>query len=147
MFDPQRIRQARRDAGLSQRELARRLGKKSTDTVRGYEAGRIQPPGDVVERIAEITGKRKRWFIPEEVSPDALEGTAVPAGFDPDEPEIPLGLQRLIDMGLQLSRDELQDLVAYDDPLDPTRGARGAVAWSPGQWLDVLLEERRRLGR
>jgi len=144
MFDPKRIRRAREEAGLSQTALAKQIGK-SADTVRGYEKGRIQPPGDVVDRVAQATGKPKTWFIDEGArAPKARgQGRAV-ASYDPDEPAMPGGLQRLIDMGLPLREDELHDLVAYADPLNKSRGARGAMGWSPGQWLDVLLEERRR---
>ncbi len=159
MFSPERIRRAREEAGLSQPALAKRIGK-SADTVRGYEKGRIQPPGDVVDRISEATGKPKAWFIDEGArcgqdvrAPSNDRGVRAPtarrrgravAGFDPDEPSMPGGLQRLLDMGLPLREDEVRDLVAYADPLDKTRGARGAMGWTPGQWLDVLLEERRR---
>jgi transcriptional regulator with XRE-family HTH domain len=136
MFDPERIRRARMEAGLSQQALAARIGK-STDTVRGYEKGRIQPPGDVVDRIADATGKAPEWFLTHR------QGGAV-ASYDPDEPAMPGGLQRLIDMGLPLREDELETLVGFADPLNTSRGARGAMGWTPGQWLDVLLEERRR---
>ena len=136
MFDPKRIRRARKEAGLSQIALAERIGK-SADTVRGYEAGRIEPPGSVVERIAGVTGKPPYWFLKR---PAGFEV----ASFDPDEPEVPPGLQRLIDMGLPLRDDEVEELVGYADPLNTTKGAHGAMAWSPGQWLDVVLEERRR---
>ena len=57
---------------------------------------------------------------------------------------MPPGLQRLVDMGLPLRPDEIAALQGYADPLNPTRGARGAMGWTPGQWLDVVLEERRR---
>jgi len=180
MFDPQRIRRARQAAGLSQRALGEQIGKK-TDTVRGYEKGRIEPPGSVVERIAAATGKPATWFVrgetvrpatsadegvraPKRLSRDSTankgqsqrptphfgigskaqrRGRAV-ASYDPDEPPIPGGLQRLIDMGLPLRQDELEELVAFADPLSKERGAHGAMGWTPGQWLDVLLEERRR---
>jgi transcriptional regulator with XRE-family HTH domain len=136
MFDPERIRQARTEADLSQKALGEKVGK-SADTVRGYEKGRIQPPGDVVERIGEVTGKSPEWFL------KRRPGRSV-ADFDPDAPAMPLGLQRLIDMGLPMRRDELEDLVAYADPLNKSRGARGAMGWTPGEWLNVLIEERRR---
>jgi len=146
MLDRKRIRQAREETGLSQKEFAEKLGK-SEDTVRGYESGRRPPPDHVMDQIAEVTGWRPHWFV-KGVEIDRAPGAVVEArparGYDPDEPAVPPGLQRLIDMGLPLRRDELQVLVAYADPLNSTRGAHGAVGWTPGQWLDVLLEERQR---
>jgi len=140
MYDRKRLRQAREEAGLTQAELAGRLGKRSADSVRKYESGLVEPPGHVVAQIAEITGKPRRWFIEE----DAARASAAVGSFDPDAPKVPPGLQRLIDMGVPLRADEIDDLVAYADPLDPSRGAKGAMGWTSGQWLDVLVEERRR---
>lgn len=146
MFDAERFVRAREEAGLTQEHLAEQLGK-TKDTVRGYEKGRIEPPGKVVARIAEVTGWRPEWFV-QGVKIARERGYGAEAGparsYDPDEPPVPPGLQRLLELGLPLRQDELPTLVGYADPLDPTRGARGAAGWTPGQWLDVLLEERRR---
>jgi transcriptional regulator with XRE-family HTH domain len=146
MFDAERIRRAREEADLTQQELAERLGK-SKDTVRGYETGRIEPPGKIVRQIADITGWRPEWFVGGveiDRGPRPIGKTRVARSYDPDEPPVPGGLQRLIDLGLPVRHDELQRLVGYADPTNATRGARGAVGWTPGQWLDVLVEERRR---
>jgi transcriptional regulator with XRE-family HTH domain len=146
MLDPKRIRQARQETGLSQKAFAEKLGK-CEDTVRGYEAGRRPPPDGVMDQIVEITGWRPEEFV-RGFEIDRERRSVVEAGparsYDPDEAPVPGGLQRLIDMGLPLRPDELQTLVAYSDPMDATRGARGAMGWTPGQWLDVLLEERRK---
>jgi transcriptional regulator with XRE-family HTH domain len=146
MFDPERIRQARNQAGLSQKALGEKVGK-SADTVRGYEKGRIQPPGDVVALIAQATGRPRTWFVDggeERLATAADEGVRAPTSYDPDAPAMPLGLQRLIDMGLPMRESEVKDLVAYADPRNRSRGARGAMGWTPGEWLNVLIEERRR---
>ncbi len=148
MFDADRIRRARKGAGLTQEQLAERLGR-SKDTIRGYEAGRIEPPGKIVKQIAQVTGWRPEWFVEgvqTDKEPRSVAEAGLPRSYDPDEASVPPGLQRLIDLGLPLRHDELQTLVAYADPMDPTRGARGAAGWTPGQWLDVLIEERRRRG-
>lgn len=146
MLDRKRIRQAREETGLSQKELAEKLDK-SEDTVRGYESERYWPPDHVMDQIAEVTGWEPHWFVRGvEIhrAPSSVVEERPARSYDPDEPAVPPGLQRLIDMGLPLRHDELQTLVAYADPTDPARGARGAVGWTSGQWLDVLLEERRR---
>ena len=46
---------ARREAGLSQRELARRAGT-SQSTLSAYEAGRKQPSAATLARLLDITG-------------------------------------------------------------------------------------------
>lgn len=50
------IKQARTMAGLSQQELAKKLGI-SNKTVSAYETGRAMPPTPTLTRISEITGK------------------------------------------------------------------------------------------
>ncbi|MBM3475831.1 MAG: helix-turn-helix transcriptional regulator [Armatimonadetes bacterium] len=139
MFDRWRLRKAREDAGLTQAELARRLGKKSADSVRKYERGLVEPPGHVVAQIAKVTGKPRRWFVEEDPS-----HAAPVRAREPDAPTVPLGLQRLADMGVPLRSDEFEDLAAYADPRNPARQTPGARNWTPGQWLDLLLQERRR---
>ena len=62
MLDPKRIRQARKETGLSQKGFAEKLGK-CEDTIRGYESGRHVPPDHVMDEIAEITGRRPEWFV------------------------------------------------------------------------------------
>lgn len=51
------IRSARREAGLSLRELARRAGT-SDATISAYEHGRVVPRVDTLVRIVEAAGKR-----------------------------------------------------------------------------------------
>src|SRR5579875_36555 len=52
---PSAIRTARRRSGLSQAELAERAGT-SQPTLAAYEAGRVTPRLDTVERLLEATG-------------------------------------------------------------------------------------------
>lgn len=49
------LRQARRDAGLSQRELSRRTGVANT-LLSAYENGRRQPGADTLLRLLAATG-------------------------------------------------------------------------------------------
>jgi DNA-binding XRE family transcriptional regulator len=56
------IRHARRQAGLSQPQLAKALGTSRT-RISEYEHGRITPHDDRIGRICEITGAPSRgWF-------------------------------------------------------------------------------------
>jgi uncharacterized protein len=58
------IREARRDAGLSQRELARRAGT-SQPTLARYERGHAVPTLATLERILAAAGKRLRLDVEE----------------------------------------------------------------------------------
>lgn len=51
------LRRARRDAGLSQRDLARRAGT-SQSTLSAYEAGSKQPSAATLSRLLEACGAR-----------------------------------------------------------------------------------------
>ncbi len=53
----QKIRKARMDKGLLQRELAEQIGV-TKDTVRNWEIGRTEPIGGSVEKIKEFIGNR-----------------------------------------------------------------------------------------
>jgi len=136
---PDRIRLAREAASLTQVEMARRLGKRDVSSIRNYEKGRNEPPIAVLRRIAKIGGFPLAWFFAEDV--DGPRPSV--SSYDPDEASIPPGLQRLIDLGCAMRPDEIEALKGYADPTDPARGARGAMGWSPGEWLDALLDERR----
>ncbi|MNW45652.1 HTH-type transcriptional regulator ImmR [compost metagenome] len=48
-----RIRGERKNAGLTQEELAEKLKKQRTN-VANYEAGRVVPPGDVLKEMSSI---------------------------------------------------------------------------------------------
>src|SRR5688572_1604556 len=57
-----RVRAARREAGLTQRELGKRLGI-PLRTVERIEAGEADPHAHA-EQLAEITGRPAEWFAP-----------------------------------------------------------------------------------
>jgi len=57
-----RIKQARKEANLSQAKLAE-LIEKERITVAEYESGKICPPLNVLERIAEKTSKTLTFFV------------------------------------------------------------------------------------
>lgn len=59
MGDPvvgKRIQQARKEAGLTQRALAERIGLQDSQSVSNYERGVSDVPRDRLKRIAEATG-------------------------------------------------------------------------------------------
>lgn len=59
MGDPvvgKRIQQARKEAGLTQRALAERIGLQDSQSVSNYERGGSDVPRDRLKRIAEATG-------------------------------------------------------------------------------------------
>ena len=61
----QKIRYARTEAGLSQKELANQL-QLSDKAVSTYEVGRAQPGIEVLKDIGQATGRPVTYFIDEE---------------------------------------------------------------------------------
>ncbi|HOC55386.1 MAG TPA: helix-turn-helix transcriptional regulator [Verrucomicrobiota bacterium] len=56
MADNKRMRAARVLAGMTQLQLADRIGKKEIEVSR-FETGRAQPDAEAKRRIAEVLGK------------------------------------------------------------------------------------------
>lgn len=61
----QKIKKARRDAGMSQKELGRIL-KVGQTTISGYENHTSQPDFNSLAQIAKAAGKPLSWFFEEE---------------------------------------------------------------------------------
>lgn len=61
----ERIAKAREDAGLTQQELADRIGIKTAQSISRYERGATEVRTRRLERIAEATGKPLEFFIGE----------------------------------------------------------------------------------
>ena len=59
------IAQAREEAGLTQQELADRIGVKTAQSVSRYERGETEVRMRRLERIAEATGKPLTFFVKE----------------------------------------------------------------------------------
>ncbi|MBI3929569.1 MAG: helix-turn-helix transcriptional regulator [Armatimonadetes bacterium] len=59
---PQRLRHARKEAGLSQVEMGQKIGV-SGQSVKEWEAGRSCPQFDRLQAIAEVTAKPLAWFF------------------------------------------------------------------------------------
>lgn len=88
-----KIKAARKAAGLTQRDLADKLGK-SFSTVQKYENGLVEPPISIVPEIAEAIG----------VSPIELMETAIPWPGD---------LQKAVD-----ARERREQLISSYDRLN-----------------------------
>lgn len=67
-----RLRQARTRAGLSQEELAEKIGL-TTVSISKFETGRRQPRVTTLERIADATGTPLAWFFSEYGEPVVLQ--------------------------------------------------------------------------
>jgi transcriptional regulator with XRE-family HTH domain len=65
-----RIKQAREEAGLSQTELADRIGLRHPQSISNYERGETEVPGKRIRRIAEVTGRPLSFFLDEEPAQD-----------------------------------------------------------------------------
>jgi transcriptional regulator with XRE-family HTH domain len=61
-----KIRQARKEMGLTQTDLAYRVGI-STQSISAFESGRIRPDMKYVEKIAQFTHKPLFFFTGERV--------------------------------------------------------------------------------
>jgi transcriptional regulator with XRE-family HTH domain len=105
----ERVRDARQAAGLSESELAQRLGLAEGD-VAGFESGK-KDASTLLERIAQATGKPASWFgekeeaMPEAETPAAAivaPAVEVPARSEPEDE-----LDRLF-ASLARQRDELK---------------------------------------
>ena len=59
----QRIRKARKEAKLTQQELANRVGVIYAATVSDWERDAHQPTARHLAAIARETGKRMDWFV------------------------------------------------------------------------------------
>lgn len=57
-----RIKTARVAAGMSQRELADRIGLKNASDVSRYERGTVEVPAHRIDLIAEATGRPRSYF-------------------------------------------------------------------------------------
>jgi transcriptional regulator with XRE-family HTH domain len=62
-----KIRYARTEAGLSQKELGTKI-RLSDKAVSSYEVGRAQPSVDILRDIGDATGRPVTYFIDEERS-------------------------------------------------------------------------------
>jgi transcriptional regulator with XRE-family HTH domain len=67
-----RIKTARHDAGLTQRELADRIHLKNATDVSRYERGAVEVPSHRIDLIAQATGRPRSFFTrdPSEEEPD-----------------------------------------------------------------------------
>jgi transcriptional regulator with XRE-family HTH domain len=64
-----RIKQARVDEGLSQKELATKI-QLSDKAISSYEVDRSQPSFDVLQKIGKVTKRPVRYFVDQTVQQD-----------------------------------------------------------------------------
>lgn len=92
-----RIREARERAGLTQEELATKLGVKA-NTLHGYEAGKHDPKSETLAQISKICG----------VTVDYLLGLENDDGTISDEKPANSTRSELIELVINLSDDEAE---------------------------------------
>jgi transcriptional regulator with XRE-family HTH domain len=99
-----RIAQAREEAGLSQRELAEKIGVADAQSVSRYERGITEVKTKRIEKIAEATGKPLSFFI------QLMDEDEEPEPASPEEIQVlhdaVLALQQDVDEILRLLRAE-----------------------------------------
>lgn len=77
----ERIKQARRAAGLTQRQLGDSIGAIYA-TISNYETGRVIPDANKLGEIAEATGVSTEWLISGKEKPEAEIMEAVPCKWE-----------------------------------------------------------------
>ena len=139
-----RLKELRSKHHLTQAKLGRTLSPPvSANSVRSWEKDAHNPRADHLRQLVEALRTSADYLLG---GSEAAEEARASRSYDPDEPPIPPGLQQLIETKVPMARSELVQLLGYADPLNAERGARGAANWSAGEWLDVLLAERRSQG-
>lgn len=112
-----RIRQARKEAGLTQPEMAELL-EVAMRTYQHYEDDRV--PWSLMGRISDVSGKSIRWLLHGEEEP-SVEGIA----------ELEAKLDRLLEhFGLETISAAIEDAERElggeaDPPVAPARGRQG----------------------
>ena len=66
-----RIKTARTAAGLSQQDLAEKIGLKHAQDVSRYERGKVEVPGHRIDLISEATGRPRSFFTRDPAEPEA----------------------------------------------------------------------------
>jgi len=84
-----RLKEARKQSGLSQEKLAEEIGI-TTHAVYLFERGTNKPALDTLERIAAATGKPLAWFFQDE------DAAPAPAAQPPPQPDMPSLLAQLV---------------------------------------------------
>lgn len=135
---PERLKDAREKLGISQAELARRIGLKSTGSVGNWEAGTRAMPRELVALAAELKvrpewlryGKGPRELRPGEVALDietALRFLAEQMACVPDLPA------DVIKASLGLLIDGRSDSDKVQKAIRLVSEAIGAPGYSPGK--------------
>lgn len=65
-----RIKTARVAAGLSQQDLAEKIGLKHAQDVSRYERGKVEVPGHRIDLIAEATDRPRSFFTRDPAEPE-----------------------------------------------------------------------------
>ncbi len=105
------LRQLRKERGMSQDELAEKLGYKSFTTIQKWESGVSEPSMEKVKAIADIFGVTIEQLVNGSVEPTIYLVPTIPApapcpNLAPDE-------QRLVDIYCDLSDDGKAALLNY----------------------------------
>jgi len=125
MLNNKRLRQIRKDAGLTQADVAAKLNIKRESYTR-YETGDIQPPSDQVVRLAGLFG----------TTSDYLFGLS-DCPFPPDRNggDFQMELPYMIDVD-DLSEEDRKDLNEYVDLLRLRAKSRAAAGASPAVYAN-----------
>ena len=120
------LRQLRKERGMSQDELAEKLGYKSFTTIQKWESGVSEPSMEKVKAIADIFGVTIEQLVNGSVEPqERFTGSsktltlvhAKSASAPLHAPDLPPDEQRLLDIYRDLSDDGKAVLLNYADDM------------------------------
>ena len=135
------LRQLRKERGMSQDELAEKLGYKSFTTIQKWESGVSEPSMEKVKAIADIFGVTIEQLVNGSVEPQerftgssktlTLVPPAKSASAPQHAPDLPPDEQRLLDIYRGLNPDGKTALVEYADLISSSDKYKKAQSSEP----------------
>ena len=135
------LRQLRKERGMSQDELAEKLGYKSFTTIQKWESGVSEPSMEKVKAIADIFGVTIEQLVNGSVEPQerftgssktlTLVPPAKSASALQHAPDLPPDEQRLLDIYRGLNPDGKTALVEYADLISSSDKYKKAQSSEP----------------
>ena len=135
------LRQLRKERGMSQDELAEKLGYKSFTTIQKWESGVSEPSMEKVKAIADIFGVTIEQLVNGSVEPQerftgsskslTLVPPAKSASAPQHAPDLPPDEQRLLDIYRGLNPDGKTALLEYADLISSSDKYKKAQSSEP----------------
>jgi transcriptional regulator with XRE-family HTH domain len=92
-----RIKVARTAAGLSQQDLAEKVGLKHAQDISRYERGKVDVPSHRIDLIAEATGRTRSFFVRDPNDPEPIGEDRI-TGLEQKVEAVRIGQQQVLDL-------------------------------------------------